>query len=296
MENALSDNKNKTLGFTYLILVFVLWGSLYVVSKYVLGKMPTFTISFLRFTLAFMALSIFQRKNKDTNIKEARPYILLIGAAGYFFAVGAQLLGTKYAGASLASLINSLNPITMMIFAAVILKEKLTVKKVFGIIMAVAGVYAILGGKAAGINIAGIILSLFAVFLWSLVSVYTREATQKYESLQITRYAVLVAAVCYFPVSVVEIATSGGLQIDLSCILALIYMGVICTGVAYLLWNKSLAILPAGTCSAFYPIQPLVSTILGVILLKESVGFNFFIGLVLIALGVIISLRASKTG
>lgn len=36
-----------------LILTFVLWGSLYVVSKYILGRLPTFTISFLRFSIAF---------------------------------------------------------------------------------------------------------------------------------------------------------------------------------------------------------------------------------------------------
>ena len=56
--------ENRKKGYVFLIITFILWGSLYVVSKYVLGKMPTFTISFLRFVLAFLALSIITGKTE----------------------------------------------------------------------------------------------------------------------------------------------------------------------------------------------------------------------------------------
>lgn len=292
MENASADVPKSRIGYGYLIIVFVLWGSLYVVSKYVLGKLPVFTISFVRFTLAYLALTLFQRGKKQKVEREAKPYIFLIGAAGYFIAVGAQLLGTKYIGASAASLMNALNPITMVIFAAMILKEKLTVKKILGILLAVAGVYVIIGRGAENINSFGVILSLFAVLLWSFVSVCTRRATGKYELLQITRYAVGIAALCYLPVCIYEVVYTGGIEVDISCILSLIYMGVVCTGVAYLLWNKSLSLLPAGTCSAFYPIQPMVSAMLGALFLQETIGISFIIGAGLIVAGILISLYA----
>ena len=156
--------ENRKKGYVFLIITFILWGSLYVVSKYVLGKMPTFTISFLRFVLAFLALSIITGKTEKKIEKQDYKYILLIGVAGYFIAVGAQLLGTKYAGASMASLINSMNPVTMTIFGAILLKEKLNMRKIAGIILAVAGVYAILG-NGAKTGAAGIILSIFSVIL-----------------------------------------------------------------------------------------------------------------------------------
>ena len=81
---------------------------------------------------------------------------------------------------------------------------------------------------------------------------------------------------------------------DPSCTLSLLYMGVVCTGVAYTLWNKSLSVLDAGVCSAFYPIQPAVSTLLGILLLGESITTGFVIGSVLIVCGVLISLIHSK--
>lgn len=285
--------ENRKKGYVFLIITFILWGSLYVVSKYVLGKMPTFTISFFRFVLAFLALSIITGKTEKKIEKQDYKYILLIGVAGYFIAVGAQLLGTKYAGASMASLINSMNPVTMTIFGAILLKEKLNMRKIAGIILAVVGVYAILG-NGAKTGATGIILSIFSVILWSVVSVFTRKITQKYDSLQVTRYGTGIATICYFPVCVLELLAGETVRIDGSCIISLLYMGIICTGAAYFLWNKSLSTLEAGTCSAFYPIQPLVSTVFGIILLHEKVDTSFFIGAIFIVAGVFINLKGSR--
>lgn len=167
--NNKADRRGEAMAYALLILTFILWGSLYVVSKYVLGKLPTFTISFLRFVIAFITLTLMGSKRKVAIARRDMPWLLVLGVFGYFVAVGAQLLGTKYAGASMASLLNALNPVTMTLFGALILHERLTIRKVAGLILALIGVYAILGGGMAGIGL-GSICSLFSVLLWSLVS------------------------------------------------------------------------------------------------------------------------------
>ena len=286
----------KTKGYIFLLLTFTLWGSLYVVSKYTLGKLPVFTISFLRFLFAFAALSVIDRHPGKELEKRHYPYILMIGFGGYFIAVGAQLLGTKYAGASTASLLNSMNPVTMSIFGALLLHEPLTGKKISGIILSIIGVFIILGGGFSGAGTAGIIFSLFAVLFWSFISVMTRKITQNYAPLHISRLACGVAAICYLPAALIESSLSHTnvvhiLTHDASCTLALLYMGIVCTGAAYTLWNQSLSILDASVCAAFYPIQPAVSTLLGILLLGETLTANFLIGSALIVCGVLISLR-----
>lgn len=283
------------LAYLYLLLTFSLWGSLYVVSKFVLGKLPAFTVAFFRFLIAYVALSVLVSGREKIRLqKEDRKYIFLIGFLGYFIAVGAQLLGTKFAGPSMASLINSLNPLTMTLAAAILLKEKLTKGKVFGILAAFGGVYVILGG-GRGVNWPGVLLSLFAVAGWSFVSVMAKKTTLKYDALQITRKAIGIAAVCNLPAGAAQLFRERRtVSLDLACIVGLIYMGVFCTGMAYILWNKSLSLLEAGTCSAFYPIQPLVSTIFGVLFLHETVGLRFFAGAFLIVAGVLTSLLWNK--
>lgn len=286
----LSNRKEESplAAYGLLILTFSIWGSLYVVSKYVLGKLPVFTISFFRFAIAFAVLTCLMRGRKERIERKDWPYILAIGIGGYFVAVGAQLLGTRLAGASLASLLNSLNPITMTLFGAVFLHEKLTVRKILGILLAVAGVYVILGGH--GGSTAGILLSLFAVLFWSGISVLTRKVTQKYNSMTITKVSVGIAALCYLPVCITENATGASIHFDVSCVLALIYMGAICTGAAYAFWNRSLSRLEAGTCSVFYPVQTLVSSILGILLLNEKSRLSFWIGTALIISGILTTL------
>ena len=283
-------------GYFFLLLTFTLWGSLYVVSKYTLGKVPPFTISFIRFILAFLFLFILAPKPSKRLAREHIPYILCIGFVGYFIAIGAQLLGTEYAGASMASLLNSMNPVTMTIFGAIILHEKLTFRKTLGILLAIFGVYVILGGNTIDAALPGILLSLFSVITWSFVSVLVRKVTSQYDALYITRLGFGIAAVCYLPVAVGELLITktpviSVLTQNLSCLLALLYMALLCTGIAHLLWNKSLSILDVGVCSAFYPIQPMVSTLLGVLLLGEQVTWMFGLGALLIVAGVFISLR-----
>ena len=256
--------KDTRKAYIFLLLTFVLWGSLYVVSKYVLGKLPAFTIAFLRFLFAFAALSLFDRHPGKKLEKQHIPYILLIGFGGYFIAVGAQLLGTKYAGASTASLINSMNPVTMTLFGAIILHEQLTIRKILGIALSILGVFVVLGGGIRGTGTAGILFSLFSVLLWSLVSVLTRKVTQLYPPLHISRLAIGLAAVCYLPAALIE------------------------SGVSH-----APVLLDAGVCSSFYPVQPAVSTLLGILLLGETLTVHFLLGSALIVCGVLLGLSSS---
>ena len=74
------EMERKRAGYLCLLLTFILWGSLYVVSKYVLGKMPPFTISLIRFILAFAAMAAATRDKGPKFEKKDYKYILLIGA------------------------------------------------------------------------------------------------------------------------------------------------------------------------------------------------------------------------
>ena len=282
--------------YLYLFITFFLWGSLYVASKYVLDKVPPFTVSLVRYAVAFLLLFVFIRIKKYRPVeRKDYKYIFIIGFLGYFVALVLQLLGTKYSSASFAALVNSLNPIVIMIMAAVFLHEKLTCQKIIGLVLGLAGVYAVLGGVQGGDMKAGIVLSLISVLIWSYVSIIIRKISHRYPPLLITAWSMGVALVCTLPVSAVELIRTPVLW-DEGVILALLYMAVMCTCVAHLLWNESLSLAEAGTCSAFYPVQPLSATALGILLLGESVSLSFWVGTALILMGVMICLMHAQHG
>ena len=282
--------KHEKLVYVYLFITFFLWGSLYVAGKYVLDKVPPFTVSLVRYAVAFLLLFLFIRIKKYRPVeKRDYKYIFMIGFLGYFVALVLQLLGTKFSSASFAALVNSLNPIVIMIMAAIFLHEKLTVQKVAGLTLGLAGVYAIIGGVHGEDMMAGIVLSLISVLLWSYVSIIIRKISHRYPPLLITAWSMGVALVCTLPVSAVELSYTPAVW-DTGVILALLHMAVMCTCVAHLLWNESLSLTEAGTCSAFYPVQPLSATALGILLLGESVSLSFWIGSALIIAGVMLCL------
>lgn len=288
--------EDKKKAYLYLIITTCAWGSLYVFSKFILGKVPPFTISFLRYLIAGPTLLLISRKSKLEKIeRKDYKYIFFIGFIGYSISVGAQLLGTKLSNASIASLVNSMNPIFIILFAVFILKEKLTVKKVISVAAAVGGTCVIIGGVSGNVQITGIFISIFAVITWSLMSVAVRRITQKYNPLTVTTYGILTALIFTFPISIYEYAaTPNVILMDWTVILSILYMGLVCTALAHMLWNKSLSMIEAGTCSLFYPLQPLTSALLGWLLLGENISIRFIFGAILIIGGVLFSIIGGK--
>ncbi len=103
-------------------------------------------------------------------------------------------------------------------------------------------------------------------------------------------YGILIGAACTLPISVYELLTVPDIRFDWKVILSLAYMGLVCTALAHVLWNKSLSMIEAGTCSLFYPLQPMVAVLLGWLFLEEKININFIIGAIFIIGGVVISL------
>ena len=178
----------RNAGYLYLLITFFCWGSIYVVSKYALAVMGPVTVSFCRYLVSVVCLyGILKWKGGHKKIaKEHWPYLLILGGLGYFAAIILQLGGTALLSGSLASLINSLNPVMISILAAVFLKEKITWKNVLSIVVSLIGVYIILGNGSMQINPLGILLSAGSVVLWSAASVSIRKISGYYDPVQIS--------------------------------------------------------------------------------------------------------------
>jgi drug/metabolite transporter (DMT)-like permease len=213
-----------------------------------------------------------------------------MGFIGYFLSVGSQLIEIKLSSASVASLVNSMNPITITVFAAIMLKERLTIRKVICVILAVIGVYIIIGGLKGNGQVLGTVFSILSVISWSFVSVIVKKVTQKYTAIQVTTYCMFVVTACTLPCSAYELVTTHNVQFHCTAIVSLLYMGLVCTALAYILWNKSLSMIEAGTCSLFYPVQPMVSVLLGCMFLGEKIDIKFIFGAILIIGGVLFSI------
>ena len=287
----MKQGKNGTfLSYTLLIITFVIWGSLYVASKTALADLSPTALLFFRYFLGLFPLFVlYRREKKQTRIRRGDwKYFLFIGGVGYFAAIMLQTLGTNLASASMASLINSMNPVAVTFLAAVFLKESLTPRKLAAVLLAVAGVLVIFGKSGSAASPAGILCSVVSVILWSLTMIAVRKISSRYSPIQITFWSMAVGLVFTTPFFAAE-TLQNPLSIRPSSAAAVVYIALICTGLAQLLWNRSLAFLNAGTCSMFYPLQPVTSTLFGVLFLGEKLTVSFLLGGAVIICGILIS-------
>lgn len=287
--------KNTVLGAVCLSIAASIWGSMYVVSKYVLEYIPPFTLVWLRYIIAFVflyvILKIVQSKSDTQSRLEKKDWLLLawIGFIGYFVSISCQFIGTKLSDAHTGSLITSATPAFVVLFARFVLNEAFTVRKVLSLLIATIGVAIVIGWNSSlGNYFWGSLILAGAAITWALLSVYVKLASFKYSSLTITTYAILFALVFTTPFMLWEIQTSNIIFNNTLIILGVLYLGIVSTAGAFFLWNKGLEMMDAGIGSLFFFFQPLIGSFLGWLLLDEYLNSNFFLGGALILLGVLI--------
>ena len=277
-----------------LFAAFVLWGSQYVISKIALRTVPPVTLLALRYLVSVPALFIVLRlRHALTPIKKGDwPILFAIGFTGYFASFCLQMLGINRLTGSVSSLLGAMNPIFIPILAAFFLHERITPAKIACVALSMAGVVVIVGVDGT-VDASGALLMLASVFLWSTASIIIRRVSERYDPMQIALIAILCALPFTGGWSLIELQ-SAPCSFTLESVLAVLYMGVLGTAVTHSLWNYSLRVMDASFCSMFYPMQPLVSSILGVLFLHGAVTPSFVIGALMICCGIVAAVISAK--
>lgn len=292
MENGAIFRRQTSSLKAYLLLfaTFFIWGSIYVAGKYSMSVMDPVTVAAGRYLVAFAIMLPFGYKYLKVRIdKEDWKSLLVIGGLGHFLQTIVNMIGVRIIGASTASLINSLSPVSITVIAAIMLHERINGAKIVCIMLSVLGTAVITSGVTGEVQVAGVLLSLSAIVLWGFASVNMRKLTAKYGAMTVTLYGIMISLVFYIPTAVVDIVWRGGLVINWGAGAAVVYMGFFGTGIAGYMWIKALSLLEAGFCSMFYPLQTLFSALLGAAMLNEQFQPTFFIGAAIIAVSVVIN-------
>lgn len=271
------------MGAACLLLTFIFWGGVYVVGKLAAdGITPPLLVCF-RNVVASIPLLIMARPYLKTKIaREDRKYFFIIALFGYFATTNLVQASIKLTGASTASLVNALNPVTIMLLAALVLKEKITPVKVLCLILAMAGAMLIIQKADGQTEIAGILLALSGTLTWGIAAVLIRKLTAKYSAIYITASCVLISLLFNIPVGIAEWIKCPP-HFTVVNILGVIYLGVIGSAISQVTWAKSLQQFPASTCSLFYPLQAVFSALLGAIFLNETITSTYCLGLLLVS-------------
>lgn len=287
-------DSQKFLGTVLLSLSACIWGGMFVVVKIIVGEVGPLQLVWLRYLVATVVLVLFSIVKKEKwqlNWRDLR-LVVLVGIIGNAISIVAQETGTWLSSAQTGAVITSATPTFMVIFARIILKERLTKTKVLSVMMATVGVIMIVGIHLTGNNILWGVLSLvLAALTWALMSVLIK-LIKSYSSLQITIMSTIVAIFCLTPFVMVDSTALTHINFtEPKIILGLLYLGVISTAGAFVMWNKGLTLVKTSVSGLFFLLQPIVGTLLGWLLLNEGISFGFVIGTILILSSVLISIK-----
>jgi drug/metabolite transporter (DMT)-like permease len=270
-----------------------IWGGLYVVSKVVLDVIPPFLLVTLRLILGSLTLAVILFfKAFPTLSRQQTIQMLGVGFVGYGISVGLQFLGTKLSTAANGSLVTSATPAFVLLFAWLLLKERITSRRLIALVLATIGVIAVIDPRTAQLNpdlFAGNLILIGAAVTWALYSVLVRKVAQDSNVLMFTMLAFIGGLPVSVPVSAWEWSTVGVGEITLGVVGGVLFIGIVSTALAMVLWNTAFAYVDASLASLTFFAQPVVGTLLGWLLLDEKITPLFLLGGLLIGVGLVIS-------
>ena len=287
---------NKTLiGLLCGLGAASIWGGMYVVSKVVLEIIPPFTLVTLRLLLGALTLTIVLLFKGFPSISRSQVLqVLGVGFVGYGVSLSMQFIGTKLSTAANGSLVTSATPAFVLLFAWMLLGERITSRRLLALFLATLGVITVIDPRSAQLNPDLFIGNLFligAAITWALYSVLVRKVTRSTDVLLFSTIAFLGGLPVTVPASVRELSTIGLGEISLAVVAGVLFIGIISTALAMVLWNTAFTFVAASLASLTFFAQPVVGTLLGAFFLGETITPLFILGGLLIGIGIIIASR-----
>ncbi|WP_298846228.1 DMT family transporter [Clostridium sp.] len=280
----------KTKGILYIILSASAFGIMPILAKLSYrGGSNTYSTLFLRFLFAAIML-LYYLKTKGISMKLTKKQailIIIIGVFGFTLATSSLYLSYNYISVGMSSMIFYIYPSIVTILAYVVYKEKIYSRKTISLIISLMGIYILIDKASVSFNIKGIILALIAAVLYSL---YVLGASHKefksINSYVLTFYISCASAIVMFIAA--KSTNNFNIHISFYALVAILLIAFISTVVALMAFLEGVRLIGPSKASILSTIEPIVSLILGIIILGEPISSRIIIGSIMIVLSVVI--------
>lgn len=273
------------------LIAIIFWGASFIATKFLLDELTPETIISMRLILAIALLfviALIQKRNFKIDFNNHK-YILLLAVIAVFH-LWIQVTGMKYTTASNTGWIIGTAPIFMALLALIFFNEKLNSIKVIGIIIATFGLLLLVGnGNPANIDLIknkGDLLILSSAFTWGIYSMVNKKISLTYSPVMTIFYLFVMMAFIIIPFSVSD-ASIGSIK-NLSGVgwIALLFLGLLCSGVAYVIWAYALREMESAKVGAYLYFEPFVTVITAWIFLDENITLFMILSGLIITAGV----------
>ena len=287
-------SRKSLIAYIEVTFAVIVWGASFIATKLALRDLSPVTVVWMRFAIGVAILGMVTKMRHQFSLPAKKDwlYLSLLGFIGITFHQWLQSTGLQTVQASTTAWIVASTPIFIAFLSWLFLHEKINRLQVFGIILATIGVLVVVSrGNFSKLLLGqfgtiGDILILISAPNWAVFTILSNRGLQKYHASQMMFYVMcigwLFTSILFFTGpgigDIANLTWTGAMGIS--------FLGIFCSGLAYIAWYDGLQALPASRIGAFLYIEPLVAVLVAWAVLSESLVPITLMGGVVILLGV----------
>lgn len=287
----------------FLVLIAgILWGSMGIfVRKLNAAGLKSLDIVALRAFVTAAALAVFilfyDRKLFRIKIKDIWCFVGT-GVCSIVFFNYCYFKSMTLTTLSVAAVLLYTAPAMVMIMSYFLFKEKFTKRKFVALVLTFSGCILVTGivGENTTLTPVGILTGLGAGLGYALYSIFGRYALERgYNSFTISFYTFLTASIGVIPlvntVNIEEMVSQNMMMIPFS-----ILFGLLSTVVPYITYTIGLKYMENGKASIIASVEPVVATLLGVLLFHETMSISTMAGMIMVLVSIFICSKTNEKG
>jgi drug/metabolite transporter (DMT)-like permease len=284
--------------YLLLSITALCWAGNAIVGRLAAGHIPPVTLSFLRWSLAFLLILPFAWKHLRRDwaaIRGRLGTMIVLSVTGISAFNTLQYWALEHTQALNTLLLQSAAPLFVAGWSLALLGVRLTLAQAGGIVLSLTGVLVILlhGDLTTLRNIEfnkGDIIFMVALVIFGLYSVLSLKRPDIH-GLSFVGFTFGCGAVCLIPLLIRELLARPLMQLDTTNLLTLFYVAVFPSTLAYLCFNRGVQLIGANRAAPFFHVVPVFGSVMAIVFLGEHPQLFHLIGFALVLTGVFVASR-----
>src|SRR3954451_3320406 len=301
--SARSGNWLANQPYLLLSITALCWAGNAIVGRLAAGHIAPVTLSFLRWSFAFLIILPFAWRHLVRDwaaIRSRLGIMILLSITGIGAFNTLQYWALEHTQALNTLLLQSAGPLVVAVWSLLLLGVRLTLAQAFGVLLSLAGVLVILlhGDVTTVSNITfnkGDLIFIVALIIFALYSVLSLKRPDIH-GLSFVAFTFGCGAACLIPLFVWELSARPVMQLDAANLLSLFYVAVFPSTVAYLCFNRAVQLIGANRAAPFFHVVPVFGTVMSIVFLGEHPQPFHLIGFALVLTGVFVASRKQPAG
>lgn len=280
--------RQRIVGELGLVLVTIIWGSTFIITKLGLSEFPPFLYLAIRFSLAFAFLALIFRKEVMQAGRRTWMAGSLIGLI-LFLGYATQTTGLKFTTAAKSGFITGLSVVLTPVLASFVLKQKATVNVILGALLAFGGLSVLAYNPeiATGFNLGDFLTFLCALTFACHIVAVGKFAPDMETGVFTTIQMGVAAAACSLASLLSEHTLVRGANPWTWA--GLVYMGIVATAVVLFIQNWAQQYTTASRTAIIFTLEPVFTAIFAFFILKEELTARSLLGGGLILAGILLA-------